>query len=99
MISTKIQIHFTKLRFENDFQLKLNIFKDYNINIKQDWLNKYELEYYVLYYVLKKNLKFKEVPIKAAYPKVKKNYTKIKPFSGWWSMIRPWVLLKFGIRK
>lgn len=79
--------------------LKLNIFKKYNINIDQDWLDKYELEYYILYYVLKNNLKFKETPIKAFYPKTKKNYTKIKPFSGWWSMIRPWVLLKLRIKK
>lgn len=79
--------------------LKLNIFKKYNINIDQDWLDKYELEYYILYYILKKELKFKETPIQAKYPKSKSNYTKIKPFVGWWSMIRPWVLLKFGIKK
>ena len=79
--------------------LRLDIFKDKRIDIHQSWLDKYELEYYVLYYVLKRKYRFKEVPLDIIYPKNKKNYTKIKPFSGWWSMIKPWVLLTLHIKK
>ena len=80
--------------------LNLKIFNDKSFNIYQSWLDKYELEYYILYYVLKNKYRFKEAPISTKYPKNKKeSYSKIKPFSGWWSMIRPWILLKFRIKK
>ena len=79
--------------------MRVDVLDDPDINIDQEWLDKYEYEYYVLYYVLKKKKKFKEVPMSINYPVTKKNYTKIKPFSGWWSMIRPWFLLRFHIKR
>jgi dolichol-phosphate mannosyltransferase len=79
--------------------MKVSVLKNKKININQDWLDKYEYEYYVLYYVLKEKMKFKEVPMSINYPADKKNYSKIKPFKGWWSMIRPWILLNFHIKK
>lgn len=79
--------------------LRLDIFNDKSINIHQSWLDNYELEYYILYYVLKNKLRFIEYPLHAKYPKnPKEKYTKIKPFTGWWSMIRPWLILKFKIK-
>lgn len=79
--------------------LNLRIFDNKEININQSWLDKYELEYYILYNVLKYKYKFIEAPLHAKYPKDKKEkYTKIKPLSGWWSMIRPWLLLRFKIK-
>ncbi len=79
--------------------MKVDVLRDPRINIDQDWLDKYEYEYYVLYYILKLKKKFKEVPMSINYPAEKKNYSKIKPFKGWWSMIRPWILLCFHIKK
>lgn len=79
--------------------LRLDIFKDVDINLDQEWLNKYELEYYIFYYILKKKFRFKEVPINATYPSDKLSYTKIKPITGWWSMVRPWFILKLRIKK
>ena len=79
--------------------MRLDILNDKRININQDWLDRYEFEYYLLYYVLKTKKKFKEVPMTINYPAEKKNYSKIKPFSGWWSMIRPWFLLIFKIKR
>jgi dolichol-phosphate mannosyltransferase len=79
--------------------MKINIIDDKRINIDQEWLDKYEFEYYLLYYVLKTKKKFREVPMSINYPPEKKNYSKIKPFSGWWSMIRPWVLLSLHIKR
>jgi dolichol-phosphate mannosyltransferase len=78
---------------------KLNILENPKINIYQDWLDKYELEYYIHYKVLTLGYKVKEVPVAMIYPKEKRGYSKIKPFSGWWSMIKPWILLSLRIRK
>ena len=78
---------------------KIEIFDNKNIDISQDWLGKYEMEYYIHYKVLKQNYRVVEVPVSMIYPEEKKNYSKIKPFVGWWSMIRPWVYLTLRIKK
>ena len=78
---------------------KLDIFKHKDINIYQDWLDKYELEYYIHYKVIKLGFKIKEVEVSMNYPKIGKNYSKIKPFIGWWSMLRPWIFLFFKIKR
>ncbi len=79
--------------------INLRVFNNDKIRINQEWLNKYEMEYYILYYIIKEKYRFKEVQMTIEYPEEKKNYSKIKPFSGWWSMIRPWILLIFRIKK
>jgi dolichol-phosphate mannosyltransferase len=78
---------------------RLEIFKDERINIHQDWLNRYEMEFYILYKVIKYRYRVKEVPASIIYPEEKKNYSKIKPFTGWWLMIRPWIFLILGVKK
>jgi dolichol-phosphate mannosyltransferase len=69
------------------------------VNIWQDWLDKYELEYYLHYHAIKQGLKLTEVPVSMIYPKSMQNYSKIRAVTGWWSMLRPWVYLKLGLRK
>ncbi|MGB5105461.1 MAG: glycosyltransferase family 2 protein [Candidatus Zixiibacteriota bacterium] len=78
---------------------RMDIFERAEINIDQEWLGKYEMEYYIHYKVLKKKLKFVEVPITMIYPEERKNYSKIKAGSGWWSMVRPWIFLVLKIKK
>lgn len=78
---------------------RLDLFDDTTINITQDWLGKYEMEYYIHYKVIKNGYRVKEVPVSMIYPKTGKNYTKIKPFIGWWSMLRPWIYLTLRIKK
>ena len=78
---------------------KLSILEDPRINIWQDWLNKYEMEYYIHYKVLTLGYRIKEVPISMIYPQQKRGYSKIKPFLGWWSMVKPWILLTLRIKK
>ena len=78
---------------------RLSIFDNKNININQDWLGQYEMEYYIHYKVIKSKLRVVEVPVSMIYPQEGKNYSKIKPFIGWWSMIRPWVFLTLRIKK
>jgi len=78
---------------------KLSPFDDKRFNLDQDWLDRYEMEYYIHYHFLKGGYRITEVPITMAYPEEKKNYSKIKPFVGWWSMIRPWLFLFLKIKK
>lgn len=78
----------------------ISIFEDPRINIWQDWLNTYEYEYYVHWKVYTLGYQVKEVPVTKAYPENKdEKYTKIKPFSGWWRMLRPFVFLGLRIKK
>lgn len=78
---------------------RLEIFSDQNINIDQPWLDKYELEPYLLFKVIKLGYRFKEAPVTKIYPSKKLGYTKMKPVIGWWSILRPLVFLGLGIRK
>lgn len=78
---------------------RLSLFNDPNINLSQDWLNRYELEYYLHYKVLTGGYRFLEVPVSMVYPKEGQNYSKIRPFVGWWSMLRPWIFLLLRIKK
>jgi len=78
---------------------RLSLFDDKRFNIDQAWLDKYEMEYYIHFHVLKGGYRIKEVPVSMVYPAEKKNYSKIKPLIGWWSMIRPWLFLVLKIRK
>jgi len=77
----------------------ISIFEDKRINIWQSWLDKYELEPYLYYKIIKLGYKIKEVPVTKIYPPKELSYTKMKPFIGWWSIYRPLFLLGLGIRK
>lgn len=79
--------------------IKLSIFDDKRLNIHQDWLDKYELEPYIFYKAIKLGFKVKEVPVTKIYPPKELGYTKMKPITGWWSIIRPLIYLAIGIKK
>lgn len=79
--------------------IRLSIFDDRRINIHQDWLDKYELEPYIFYKAIKLSYKVKEVPVTKIYPPKELGYTKMKPITGWWSIIRPSIYLALGIKK
>jgi dolichol-phosphate mannosyltransferase len=79
---------------------RLSLFDDPRINIWQDWLNKYEYEYYVHLKIYDYGYKTAEVAVTKTYPGVKGvPYTKVRPFSGWWQMLRPFVLLTLHLKK
>lgn len=77
---------------------RLEIFKDKNINIWQGWLNHYELEPYLLYKVIATKLRVTESPVTKIYPYGNISYTKMIPIFSWWSILRPIVLLKLGLK-
>ncbi|MEW5894233.1 MAG: glycosyltransferase family 2 protein [Candidatus Omnitrophota bacterium] len=79
--------------------IRLDIFNDSRINLDQDWLNRYELEPYILFQAIRCGYRFCEVPVTKIYPLKKLGYTKMKPVIGWWSILRPVFLLGLGMRK
>lgn len=78
---------------------KLSVFNNKCVNIWQSWLNHYELEPYLFYKVIQCNFRVTEVPVTKSYPKGNIGYTKMIPILGWWSILRPMILLKLGIKK
>ncbi|MBI2498703.1 glycosyltransferase family 2 protein [Candidatus Woesearchaeota archaeon] len=79
---------------------RTDIFKNKNLNIWQDWLNRYELEPYFFYKVIKENYKVTEIPVLKRYPKNKnEGYTKMKPFKDWWRITKPLIYLRLGLKK
>lgn len=79
--------------------VRLSLLKDPQIDIHQEWLDKYELEPYMFYKAIKLGYKVTEVPVTKIYPPKEQGYTKMKSFSGWWSILRPLVYLGLGIKK
>lgn len=79
---------------------RLSLFDDARINPWQEWLDGYELEYYIHWKVYKLGYRVCEVPVTKTYPADKKvSYSKIPPVIGWWRMLRPFVLLSLGLKK
>ena len=78
---------------------RLSLFQDKRINIWQNWLDHYQLEYYVHYKVLSLGYRTKEVPVSKTYPQRHRGgYSKISPFRDWWKIVGPLVYLKLGAR-
>ena len=79
--------------------VRLSLLNDKRIDLDQTWLEQYELEPYLFYKAITCGYKVKEVPVTKIYPSKQEGYTKMKPFSGWWSILRPLVFLGLGLRK
>ncbi|NTV29871.1 MAG: glycosyltransferase family 2 protein [Candidatus Omnitrophica bacterium] len=78
---------------------RLSLLNDRRINIEQDWLDTYELEPYMMFKTIRLGYKFAEVFVTKIYPPKKLGYTKMQPFVGWWSILKPLFYLGLGIRK
>jgi dolichol-phosphate mannosyltransferase len=78
---------------------KLKIFLDKRIDIWQEWLDNYELEYYIHYKVLTLGYRTKEVPVSKTYShRHKGGYSHISPLKDWWKIIGPLLYLKLGVK-
>lgn len=79
---------------------RLDILRDKRINIWENWLDGYELEYYIHFKVLTLGYRTKEVPVTKTYPfRHRGGYSKIAPFRDWWHIVRPLIYLKLGVRE
>lgn len=75
------------------------IFEDPTIMLDQEWLNRYELEVYLLYKVYTSNrYTIQEVPITIRYHQ-QLSSTKMIPLLDWWRILRPLIFLKLGVKQ
>ena len=77
---------------------RLSILDDLRINLRQRWLDTYGLEVYLLWKTLKLGYRHAEVPCTKIYPRRNEGYTKMRPVTDWWSILRPVFLLGMGFR-
>jgi dolichol-phosphate mannosyltransferase len=77
---------------------RTEILRDSRIGWRQAWLDKYELEPYLMFKVLQLGYRHVEVPVTKVYPSRAEGYTKMPPLTGWWSIFRPIVLLGLKIK-
>lgn len=78
---------------------KTTLLRDPNVRFRQDWLDHYELEYYIHYKALTLGYKFAERPVSKTYPpKTQGKYTHISPLRDWWQIVGPLLLLRIGAR-
>jgi len=75
------------------------LLSDPDLNLDQRWLDEYELEVYLLYRARKLGYEVTEAPVTKTYPPKDLGQTKMKPIVGWWSILRPLVLLGLRIKK
>jgi dolichol-phosphate mannosyltransferase len=71
---------------------------DPRIRLDQSWLDAYELEPYLYWKAIRLGYRAAEVPVTKIYPPKAIGYTKMKPITGWWSMLRPLLLLGLRLR-
>jgi dolichol-phosphate mannosyltransferase len=76
--------------------LRTSLLADPRINLDQSWLDEYELEPYLLFKAIRLGYGVAEVPVTKIYPPKKLGQTKMKPITGWWSILRPLVYLGLG---
>ena len=74
---------------------RLALLDDPRIRLAQRWLDGYELEPYLYFQTVRLGYRTCEVPVTKIYPARGLPYTKMKPFTGWWQMLRPIFYLGF----
>jgi dolichol-phosphate mannosyltransferase len=78
---------------------RASVLRDPGINVWQEWLEGYELEYYLHYKVLTLGYKFTERPVSKTYSNApKRGYSHISPLKDWNQIVGPVILLRIGAR-
>lgn len=78
---------------------RTSLLADPRIRLDQPWLDQYELEPYLYWKVIRLGYRTAEVPVTKIYPPKSLGYTKMPPVTGWWSILRPVLLLGLGLRR
>ncbi len=75
------------------------VLRDPRINVWQEWLDGYELEYYLHYKVLTLGYRFTERPVSKNYTHSgRRKYSHISPLRDGYKIVAPVVLLRIGAR-
>lgn len=76
---------------------KLSLIQRATFDWHHEWLYTYGFEYFMYGQVLlEPSIRWIEVPITMRYPPAGRRYSKIKPFKGWYEMLKPFVVARFG---
>ena len=75
------------------------VLEDGRLNLHQDWLDAYELEPYLYVKAIRLGYRTTEVPVTKVYPARRLGQTKMRPITGWWSILRPLFLLGLGLKR
>lgn len=75
------------------------VLEDPALDLGQSWLDEYELEPYLYLRAIQLGYRTCEVPVTKIYPPRRLGQTKMRPFTDWWSILRPVVLLGLGLKK
>ncbi len=75
---------------------RLSLLDDPRICLAQDWLNRYELEPYLLFQTIRCRYRIQEAPVTVRYHG--RGTTKMRLIQDGWRILRPLVFLRFGLR-
>lgn len=75
---------------------RLAIMDDPRIRLDQSWLDRYELEPYLLYQAVRCGFRVREAPVTVRYHD--RGTTKMRPLQDGWRILRPLVFLRLGMR-
>jgi len=78
--------------------IRTRVLADPRLDLSAPWLDEYELEPYLYLRAIRLGYRTAEVPVTKIYPAKKLGQTKMKPITGWWSILRPLVYVGLGIR-
>lgn len=76
-----------------------SVLTDPRLNLDQPWLDEYELEPYLYLRTIQLGHPTAEVPVTKIYPPRALGQTKMKPLTGWWSILRPLVYVGLGFKR
>jgi dolichol-phosphate mannosyltransferase len=75
------------------------VLEDPGLDLDQSWIDEYELEPYLYIRAIQLGYRTMEMPCTKVYPPKALGQTKMKPITGWWSMLRPLVYLGLRIKQ
>jgi dolichol-phosphate mannosyltransferase len=79
--------------------VRRSVLEDRRIDLEPEWLDEYGLEPYLLFKAIQNGWRVGEVAVSKIYPPKSLGYTKMRPITGWWSILSPIFLLGLRIRR
>jgi dolichol-phosphate mannosyltransferase len=78
---------------------RLSALERLDADLKQSWLDRYELEPYLLFKARRGRARYAEVAVTIDYPPRGEGYTKMQGIADWWRIFRPVVFLALKLRR
>jgi dolichol-phosphate mannosyltransferase len=79
--------------------VRTSLLRDPRVDLTAERLDQYELEPYLYLLAIRLGFAVTEVPVTKVYPPKSLGQTKMKPITGWWSILRPLVWAAFDVRR